>query len=400
MIHPHSRGWLRGARARAAARPRRGAVRRLGARGVVNVNTASAEELSLLPGVGPARARAIVELRQQRGGFKRVEDLLEVKGIGDASLAKLRPSSRSRARRTLQARLRARLRAAPGRRAARRPGASAPATLRAPMRRVAARAAACSRRRRRSPRRNPGAPRRLAEPVAHRDGRSRSARASSWSAWTTTRRARPAAAGLPTVGGLYDPSLEAVVALAPGPGGARAVRGAARLPRAARGARRSRASSLDPVSFDDVLAAIETLGARARSRARGRARAWRRSAPRARASRRQRAAAARAARRAGAPARSALRGGRAAPSWTRCCARRRVDEPRARTSPARWPRARARVAARGGAGADPRLLAGPGARAPLLGALAVAARGEARRVVSMPGRRRDAARAPTSTRRC
>jgi len=53
--------------------------------------TASAEELSLLPGVGPARARAIVELRQQRGGFKRVEDLLEVKGIGEAGLAKLKP---------------------------------------------------------------------------------------------------------------------------------------------------------------------------------------------------------------------------------------------------------------------------------------------------------------------
>ena len=61
------------------------------AEGVVNVNTASAEELSVLPGVGPARARAIVELRQQRGGFKRIEDLLEVKGIGEASLAKLKP---------------------------------------------------------------------------------------------------------------------------------------------------------------------------------------------------------------------------------------------------------------------------------------------------------------------
>jgi competence protein ComEA len=59
--------------------------------GVVNVNTASAEELAMLPGVGQARARAIVELRQQRGGFKRVEDLLEVKGIGEAGLAKLKP---------------------------------------------------------------------------------------------------------------------------------------------------------------------------------------------------------------------------------------------------------------------------------------------------------------------
>jgi len=59
--------------------------------GVVNVNTASVEELQLLPGVGEARARAIVDLRKQRGGLKSLEDLLEVKGIGDASLARLRP---------------------------------------------------------------------------------------------------------------------------------------------------------------------------------------------------------------------------------------------------------------------------------------------------------------------
>lgn len=59
--------------------------------GVVNVNTASVEELQVLPGVGEARARAIVELRKQRGGLKSLEDLREVKGIGDASLEKLRP---------------------------------------------------------------------------------------------------------------------------------------------------------------------------------------------------------------------------------------------------------------------------------------------------------------------
>ncbi len=59
--------------------------------GVVNVNTASIEELQLLPGVGPARARAILEAREHLGGFKRVEDLLEVKGIGPVALEKLRP---------------------------------------------------------------------------------------------------------------------------------------------------------------------------------------------------------------------------------------------------------------------------------------------------------------------
>jgi competence protein ComEA len=59
--------------------------------GVVNVNTASVEELQLLPGVGEARARAIVDLRKQRGGLKSLEDLLGVKGIGEASLDRLRP---------------------------------------------------------------------------------------------------------------------------------------------------------------------------------------------------------------------------------------------------------------------------------------------------------------------
>ena len=59
--------------------------------GVVNVNTASVEELQLLPGVGEVRARAIVDLRKQRGGLKSLDDLRDVKGIGEASLERLRP---------------------------------------------------------------------------------------------------------------------------------------------------------------------------------------------------------------------------------------------------------------------------------------------------------------------
>jgi competence protein ComEA len=59
--------------------------------GTVNVNTATAEQLQLLPGIGDARARAVIEARKRRGGFERVEDLLEVKGIGEASLEQLRP---------------------------------------------------------------------------------------------------------------------------------------------------------------------------------------------------------------------------------------------------------------------------------------------------------------------
>ena len=59
--------------------------------GVINVNTASAEELELLPGVGERRAQAIVALRKQRGSFQKVDELALVKGIGEAALARLRP---------------------------------------------------------------------------------------------------------------------------------------------------------------------------------------------------------------------------------------------------------------------------------------------------------------------
>jgi len=62
-----------------------------GLTGVVNVNTASVEELQLLPGIGEARAEAVIALRKQRGGFKSVDELRDVKGIGEAGMAKLRP---------------------------------------------------------------------------------------------------------------------------------------------------------------------------------------------------------------------------------------------------------------------------------------------------------------------
>ena len=59
--------------------------------GVVNVNTATAEELVRLPGIGDAKARAILDYRKEKGAFKSVEQLREVKGIGDAALERLRP---------------------------------------------------------------------------------------------------------------------------------------------------------------------------------------------------------------------------------------------------------------------------------------------------------------------
>jgi competence protein ComEA len=59
--------------------------------GVVNLNTASEEELQLLPGVGASKASAIVAWRKKYGGLKKVDDLTKVKGFGHKSLKKLRP---------------------------------------------------------------------------------------------------------------------------------------------------------------------------------------------------------------------------------------------------------------------------------------------------------------------
>jgi competence ComEA-like helix-hairpin-helix protein len=60
------------------------------AAGVVNINTASAEELERLPGIGPTRARAILTLRAHMTHFTRSDELLRVKGIGRATYRKLR----------------------------------------------------------------------------------------------------------------------------------------------------------------------------------------------------------------------------------------------------------------------------------------------------------------------
>jgi len=49
----------------------------------LNLNTASIRELEALPGIGPALAKKIVEFRQKKGGFKRIEELLAVPGISE-----------------------------------------------------------------------------------------------------------------------------------------------------------------------------------------------------------------------------------------------------------------------------------------------------------------------------
>jgi competence protein ComEA len=59
--------------------------------GVVNVNTASSEQLQMLPRVGPALAGRIIEFREANGPFQAVDEILAVKGIGESSFEKLEP---------------------------------------------------------------------------------------------------------------------------------------------------------------------------------------------------------------------------------------------------------------------------------------------------------------------
>jgi competence protein ComEA len=56
---------------------------------LLNINTASASELETLPGIGPTYARRIVEYREQNGPFATIEEVMEVKGIGPGTFAKL-----------------------------------------------------------------------------------------------------------------------------------------------------------------------------------------------------------------------------------------------------------------------------------------------------------------------
>ena len=58
---------------------------------LVNINTATQAQLESLPGLGPKVAERILEYRQKNGVFKKVEDLMNVKGIGEKSFLKLKP---------------------------------------------------------------------------------------------------------------------------------------------------------------------------------------------------------------------------------------------------------------------------------------------------------------------
>ena len=81
-LDPADTGAAPAAAAPGAAAPAAGAK--------VNLNTATAEQLDTLPGVGPVTAQAILGWRETNGRFSAVDDLLDVKGIGEATLAELR----------------------------------------------------------------------------------------------------------------------------------------------------------------------------------------------------------------------------------------------------------------------------------------------------------------------
>ena len=58
---------------------------------LINLNTATIGQLDQLPGVGPVLANRIVEFREKRGGFRRIEELLAVPGISERRWQVLRP---------------------------------------------------------------------------------------------------------------------------------------------------------------------------------------------------------------------------------------------------------------------------------------------------------------------
>ena len=75
----------------AAAKPAKSAKAAASSTAVVNINTATQAQLESLPGLGAKAAERILEYRQKNGQFKKVEDLMNVKGIGEKSFLKLKP---------------------------------------------------------------------------------------------------------------------------------------------------------------------------------------------------------------------------------------------------------------------------------------------------------------------
>jgi competence protein ComEA len=76
-------------RSRSASRP--AAKARATAAAPVNLNSATVAQLQTLPGIGASTAQRILDFRQKNGAFKKIEELMNVKGIGEKSFLKLKP---------------------------------------------------------------------------------------------------------------------------------------------------------------------------------------------------------------------------------------------------------------------------------------------------------------------
>ena len=85
LIASPSSSWAQAAKGRGAAKAKATAT------DLINLNAATAAQLQTLPGVGASAAQRILDYRQKNGSFKKIEELMNVKGIGEKSFLKLKP---------------------------------------------------------------------------------------------------------------------------------------------------------------------------------------------------------------------------------------------------------------------------------------------------------------------
>ena len=85
LIASPSSSWAQAAKGRGAAKAKATAT------DPINLNAATAVQLQTLPGVGASAAQRILDYRQKNGSFKKIEELMNVKGIGEKSFLKLKP---------------------------------------------------------------------------------------------------------------------------------------------------------------------------------------------------------------------------------------------------------------------------------------------------------------------